>query len=229
MFSELAPVNGFYDGLLGLEVDMPAGRLILAPRIPPHWDHLAVEQMPVGSNRLSLEFERSLTEWNCCIQGSILEDLELMLRPELPAGSQVTSVEVDDCSWPFLVHTAAHSVIPELTIPRLRKGCRVRVRHHSGVAWMPIDPPLETGMISRNLRVIGTEWNGTAYRFSLEGRPGQSYPVRFYTDATHRAEHVTQGHLKEEYEDGFLLEFQAPDQAATNRAGFVQWQFDVQF
>jgi glycogen debranching enzyme len=62
--------------LLGLEPDMPAGRLYLDPALPPWCPHLTLEGLQVGSHRLRLRVERA-------------EDGSCSVEVDLPAGLEV--------------------------------------------------------------------------------------------------------------------------------------------
>ncbi len=95
MFSELAVVNGFFDGLLGLQVDVPARQVELAPRLPPTWNMLQVDRIPCGTGFLDLRIQRGRGEYTLDFKLDWPGGAQVRLAPELPAGSQLQSASLD--------------------------------------------------------------------------------------------------------------------------------------
>ena len=51
-------------GLLGLDWDVPRRTLTIVPNLPPQWDHARLHNVPFGSDRLDIEYQRSGTQMN---------------------------------------------------------------------------------------------------------------------------------------------------------------------
>jgi len=227
MFSELAVVNGFFEGLLGLQVDVPARRIALAPRLPPTWNTLKVERIPCGPGSLNLRIQRSRGDYQLAFDldwpGGALVDL----APELPAGSQLRSASLDGKKV-----ACEREELPAATRLRLNlQGCSgqhtLRLRLAGGVNWLPVDEPLIPGATSRNLRVIRARWDNASWRLWLEGLPGRDYPVDFFTDRSLASGTTDRRIVKRK--GGWRVVFTPPSSATTNAAGFAGWDAEVRF
>jgi len=64
--------------LLGLEPDMPAGRLYLDPALPPWCPRLTVEELQVGPHRLRLDVRRA-GDGSCSVDVDAPGDLEIVI------------------------------------------------------------------------------------------------------------------------------------------------------
>jgi hypothetical protein len=227
MFSELAVVNGFFDGLLGLQVDVPARQLELAPRLPPTWNMLQVDRIPCGPGSLNLRIQRSRGEYMLTIELDWPGGAQVRLAPELPAGSRLQSASLDGKTV-----ACDREELPAATRLRLDlKGFSgrhtLRLHHSGGVDWLPVDEPLTPGATSRNLRVVRARWEDPSWHLRLEGLPGRNYPVDFFTDRSVGA--ATADGQVEKRKIGWRVVFSAPPNAATNAAGFAGWDAEVRF
>jgi glycogen debranching enzyme len=63
--------------LLGLEPDMPAGRLYLDPALPPWCQHLTVEALQVGQHRIRLQVHRA-DDGSCTVEVDAPSGLEVI-------------------------------------------------------------------------------------------------------------------------------------------------------
>ena len=88
MFSEIAIQNGFYDGLLGLQIDAITKQIRLAPTLPPEWDELVVHRIPIGAGRLDLRLERQDGVYICRLKLSSADQYRLLFEPRLSRGQQ---------------------------------------------------------------------------------------------------------------------------------------------
>jgi len=226
MFSELAVVNGFYDGMLGLDVDIPGGEVRLAPSLPPAWSHLRVTRIPVGSHRLEVDFRWDLDrlQFSVDLTGP---GMDLRLAPRLPAGAVVRWVKVDGEQVSFRSETNAASTVVLLEIPGFQGRKEVEIRHSGGVESMPIDLVLEPGAPSRGLRVIRAGMEEGVWGMTVEGRPGVVYPVQVYTRRV--PQRALEGRITGETIGGFRVEMEAPAMSSTNAAGYARWLTTVQF
>jgi len=227
MFSELAVVNGFFDGLLGLQVDAPARQVELAPRLPPTWNMLQVDRIPCGTGFLDLRIQRGRGEYTLDFKLDWPGGAQLRLAPELPAGSQLQSASLDGRT----VSCDPEELQAATRVSLILQGCSgrhiLRFRHRGGVDWLPVDEPLTPGTTSRNLRVVRARWQESAWQLRLEGLPGRSYPVDFLTDRF-VASAIPDGRV-ERRNTAWRVVLSAPRDAPLNAAGFVRWDAEVRF
>jgi len=227
MFSELAVVNGFFDGLLGLRIDVPSRRIDLSPHLPPTWGTLRVDRIPCGPGSLSVRIERDRDNYKLAFDLNWPGGACVNLAPELPAGAQVRSVFLNG-----KIVACERDELPAATRLRLNiQECSgrhiLRLRHADGVDWLPVDEPLVRAATSRNLRVVRARWEEPCWRFRLEGLPGRQYPIDFFTDRPVVAS--TTGELLEQRKGRSRLVFRAPPTGTTNAAGFVGWDAEICF
>ncbi len=227
MFSELAVVNGFLEGLLGLQVDVPGREVQLAPRLPPTWNKLDVERLPCGASRLDLHIRRSRGEYRLGFKLDWAGGTEVLLAPELPAGAQLLSALLDGNPVAHEVEQLPAAVRVRLKLARCSGQHMLRLRYAGGVDWFPVDEPLGLGMTSRNLRVVRARWQDSFWRLSLEGLPGRDYPVDFFT--ARAVVSASAGQRIEKCKTGWRVTFKAPPNAPTNTAGFASWNAEVKF
>ncbi len=222
MFSEIAVVNGFYEGLLGLEVDVPERRIRLAPRLPAAWDRLAVERIPFGAESFDLEIERKLDQWSLRINGTWTQPVTLELRPELVMGARIQSVEDSLGSPYFQVRPMARQT--QVRLERLVQGeaYALEIQHTGGVGFEVVRPDLEPGAPSRQVRLLDYGNRGAGWEAELEGRPGATYRFRFHGRAPPVA--VEGGVIEVRDGTSFDLVSSAPSDRVAKEAGYVGYQ-----
>ncbi len=182
MFSELAVQSGFYDGLLGLELDVPGGRVKLAPRLPPIWDELEVNRIPFGPGSLNLSICKTQRYYELAVNLDFPREATMVLEPSLPAGSQVLGVTLDGKAHDFEARRTDRSVGVRVEIPKSQGNHVLRITHRAGVGFLPVDERIEPGGTSRNLRIIRATFIDSQWRLTLEGLPDRTYPIDFFTE-----------------------------------------------
>lgn len=103
-------------GLLGLDVDAPAGRLTVSPRLPSHLAKLQVDCIPLGESRLGLRYERhgrtELYE---------IEPLRAAVPPmvilEMRTSAPVAGVRIDGQDARLDVHREESGYVTPVQIP----------------------------------------------------------------------------------------------------------------
>src|SRR4029450_11042132 len=77
-------------GLLGVDVDVPKGRVTLAPHLPPGWDSVTVDTVPVGRGTISFTLRRMSGGMTAVVRrrGPDRSPLELVFSPALPLGAR---------------------------------------------------------------------------------------------------------------------------------------------
>ncbi|MBV6521744.1 MAG: hypothetical protein MNPFHGCM_01888 [Gemmatimonadaceae bacterium] len=162
-------------GLLGIDVDAPAGRLRIAPSLPPEWDSIRVERVRVGSDVVSLLMTRkagtiAVEAWR--EHGDAARPLAVEFAPSLPLGAHMVAASSGD---------ARREERPGAVVVRASGNLRERVRLFvtwSG-GWEVSVPPAapRIGDRSSALRVLSERMDGESYVVQLEGRAGHSYDI----------------------------------------------------
>lgn len=161
-------------GLLGLDVDAPARRVTFAPHLPPDWDSLRVENVPVGEDRLAIMVRREAGRITATVSragrrvatgGSI----EFVFSPALPLGARVTGDAATERT-PGDVHSSVRGQLAEAAV--------YEVTYAGGWSVIPATRAPRIGDRSSALRVLSERLESEVYVVFLEGLAGQSYELR---------------------------------------------------
>jgi len=159
-------------GLLGLDVDAPARRLTIAPHLPPDWDSVRVENVPVGGDRIDIAIRRGGGRISADLTrharaGTTPMPLDVVFSPALPLGA---TTDAPTEATPGDVHATVRGTLDTtLTLGIAFAG-----------GWT-IAPPLMRPAIgdrSKAPRIISERLAGGRYVVSLEGLAGRTYRFR---------------------------------------------------
>lgn len=161
-------------GLLGIDVDAPRRRVTIAPHLPPGWDSVAVDNVPVGAGRLSFVVRRSRGKVTLSLRrvgdGT---PLDVEFAPALPLGAQPSGAGVETQRTPGDVHGRVRASVIE--------SGELTVRYSGGWTIEPPDLPPAIGARSSAPRILSERLGdavGAPYVVSLEGLAGRSYTFR---------------------------------------------------
>ena len=154
-------------GLLGLDVDAPARRVTIAPHLPPGWDSVAVDNVPVGSGRLSFVVRRTSGRITASVQRlGDAAPLEVVFSPALPLGARVSGA----------VATATAGDVHATVRTMVNKTAELVVSYTGGWSIVPPAMPAKIGNRSEAPRVLSERLTADGhYAVSLEGIAGRSY------------------------------------------------------
>ncbi len=225
LFSELAVVNGLFDGLLGLQVDVPARRLTLEPHLPATWHRLHVARIPFGSEHADVTIWRTERVYAIDVALSSARPVTVVLRPQLPVGAVVSGVEVGGAAREYLSRSDTTGTFPYVELQHPGGTRSVRIAYWGGIDFAPIDEEIEPGGTSRNLRVIEAGLDGDEWTMTVEGLPGCAYAVEFFTALA--PSEMTGGTVAQTSRSGFMAALRAPAGAVPSVSRFVRWKASV--
>jgi glycogen debranching enzyme len=106
--------------LLGIDADIPAGRLSVVPQIPPAWPGLAARRLRMGQGSIAVATERDDHRYRTSVEAP--SGLRLTIGQTLPAGMDVAAVTLDGAPAEYeLVETIrGREVRVETTTERAR-------------------------------------------------------------------------------------------------------------
>ena len=223
MFSEVSVVSGFYEGLLGLEVDVPARRLSLAPSLPPAWDFLTVRDIPFGEERFDLQLLKQNDSLQIALEWRGAAPIHVDFNPELPGHSIIEKV-TDSVGTPYFTvmrTAAAKRVRFSRTLPA--GTYRAEIKQDLGLEFSVESPPLVMGQTSQRLRILDYCIRGNWWEATVEGRPDRRYRIGFNGPELELGRQVLGGTLMLEEGGQFALETRAPEDGSVNLAGYVRW------
>ena len=157
-------------GLLGIDVDVPAGRVRLAPHLPPDWKEVSVDHVPVGDGRLSLTIKRSPGAILASVrQTGLTSPLEIEFSPALPLGARVPDTAIRSDVTPGDVHATVRSKLSGAS-------AELRVAYAGGWSLVPPVMPAVIGRRSEAPRLLSERLGADGrYIVSLEGIAGRTY------------------------------------------------------
>jgi len=168
-------------GLLGIDVDAPAGRVTIAPHLPPGWDSVAVDNLPVGDARLALVVRRTATAITASIRRSAPgSPLEITFSPALPTGARASGSGVTTTTHAGDAHAVIRATLDDAL------ALRVGVSGGWGIA--PPELPAVIGARSEAPRIISEQLDANGrYVVTLEGIAGRTYTFRVRAPERSRA------------------------------------------
>ncbi len=173
-------------GLLGIDVDVPARRVTIAPHLPPGWDGVAFENVPVGNGTIAVAITRKAGEVRAVVrrEGGDTSPIEVVFSPALPLGARASGEGAETTVTLGDVHATARAAVVDgatLAIPFAR-------------GWA-IEPPAmrpAIGSRSRAPRILSERLLDGRYVVALEGLAGKRYPFQVHApDGEVRAVEVT--------------------------------------
>jgi len=158
-------------GLLGIDVDAPAHRVAIAPHLPPDWDSVRVENVPVGRDRLDFAIRRSTGRITADVTRHAMaagaSTLDVVFSPALPLGA-TTALRAEHTAGD--VHATVRGV--------LRDHLVLEVPYSGGWSIVPPVIPAQIGHRSEAPRVLSERLSGGRYVVALEGIAGRTYRFR---------------------------------------------------
>jgi glycogen debranching enzyme len=153
-------------GLLGLDVDAPAGRLTMAPHLPAEWDSVRVDDVAVGTARVSIAVRHSAGHISATFTRSGGAPLAVTFSPALPLGATTTLPHADT---PGDVHATASGTLGDRLV--------LDVPYRGGWSLIPMNPAPRIGDRSSALRVLSERMVDGRYVATLEGLAGRTYAL----------------------------------------------------
>jgi glycogen debranching enzyme len=170
-WSETSTLSATISGMIGFNPDLPAGRLVLEPRFPVHWDAVRVSGLRVGRARLEMSFEREgrRTTYQFDLVGG--SGVDVIFTPQLFHGAEITRIGIEGAER-NAAHGRARGISGDSIYFRLRERALVVIESAGGIEMVPSVPAPKPGRESAGFRIINSGMAGGEFRVTLEGRAG---------------------------------------------------------
>ena len=174
-FSTTGYMLPFVKGLVGLNVDALTNTITFNPHIPANWDSIVLNQVRVGRHICGIILRQSEDGISVQFESSdSLAQCKLLFIPEIPLGTKVKDVEIDDHPINRGQTDDAHVTL------EVSSGHRLTVNWKRSVVVLP--PLLQTSLGSTNhsLKVISQSLlagEPSKLRLVVEGKSGESYSL----------------------------------------------------
>ena len=162
-------------GLLGVDVDVPASRVRIAPHLPPDWNEVTVERIPVGAGSISVTIAREALGMRAKIRrDGLTPPIVIEFSPALPLGAALL-----DRQQPVSVTAGDVHASIQMTMTLSVTTAEMAVGYQGGWSIIPPAMPPVVGRRSEAPRVL-RERLGPAgeYTVGLEGIGGRTYAFR---------------------------------------------------
>ncbi len=182
LFSSSTFAAAAWRGMLGLEISVPDGSLVLRPHLPPGNCQFLLRDVPWGEERFAVAYAKGSRRRRISLSGVPEGVKRVVFEPAIPLGAEVEAVRLNDRD--VAVRATAHV-----------RDQHVRVETSSARAGMltldlqwrgGIEPelariPPRVGDRSRNLRLVNYRLRGEVLWLLLEGPAGAERELYLHT------------------------------------------------
>ena len=158
-------------GLLGIDIDAPRRRMTVAPHLPPEWDSVAVDNVPMAGEHLSFVVRRTAGAMTLTIRrhGGSGAPIDVEFSPALPLGAAIGGGAAITRT-PGDAHASVRASVAD--------SAQLRVVYEGGWSIQPPASDAAVGARSQSPRVLSERLASSAaatFDVALEGRAGDSY------------------------------------------------------
>jgi hypothetical protein len=156
---------GFIDatvhGLLGLEADSVAGRLIFAPRLPPEWNDLSLQNIKLCGSSISLTLHRTAGEVTLELNNPG-DPIQLEFAPDLPLGSKLLSASFNNHPAAAKIESHPQQSIAKVMLTVPHGSSRLRLELSGGISVVVPAPHPQLGGVSTGLYIVNAILDGNS-------------------------------------------------------------------
>lgn len=185
-WSETMVLLPIIEGMLGLRPDAPNGRLSISPRFPVHWPEAEVKNIRMGDAVLDLlwEKEEGLTTIQLQRTDANGAEVELLLRPALPLGSQVLGLSLNGQEHDFDLSEGPESMELNIAPFSLNPGeeVNITITHSGGIGIAPMTIFPREGAVSEGARILSQEMTETGWQVRFDGLHGKRYEAKVWSE-----------------------------------------------
>jgi glycogen debranching enzyme len=184
IWSSAMIVSPLLRGMLGLAMDVPGHKVILAPHVPASWHAFAIRNVTVGNSRLSFEYQKTADSLTLTVDRQGSDAVELEFAPAFSPRARLLDTSVNGTGSPISLsgESSANDQHPRqrVSLPPGKSTITIRFRNDFGMDYPYAAPQL--GATSRALKFVSETWNATHDRLDLEvaGAGGMSYDIPLY-------------------------------------------------
>ena len=169
--------NAVLKGMLGVQSDAPNRAIAVEPHLPAEWNTIAVNDLPVGRDRLHLSMRRAPGRISITLRrNNAGAPLFVRLSLALPLGAQVQRIRIDDADAPVQVEQSRHDVHAVVEVP-LGAAAEIEIDYEGGLS--PIAPAerMEPGDRSTGVRILDFTTEARDYVLVAEAAAGSTQTI----------------------------------------------------
>ncbi len=177
IWSAAMVVSPLLRGLLGLESDAAARKMVFAPHLPAGWRTAGVDSIPFLGGRVSFAIRRDAGALQLVVRLSGATGFILEFAPAYPPCAQVDGALLDGRPLAWKTDDQRLDWHPRFEIPVKPGKTTLDIRHRGLFGYTLPDSPPRLAAPSRNLKVVSEEWteHGRKLLLTVAGRAGRQY------------------------------------------------------
>jgi glycogen debranching enzyme len=211
-------------GLFGLEVDAARHTLILAPHLDPHWDHVAIAQIPVGPAQVAVDLDQHLGEIDATFTAQS-GPVHVVFAPEIPLGATRARAFVDGRSVTAALEVHAEDEHARIAFDLPAGSAHVHIRSSGGMrVHVPVVTPAR-GDASRGLRLTAFHLDGNTLTVDAEVASADQSSIEIETPWTVSAVHG--GSAARLSQDWYRVTFDLPSSPASSSSAPVYAHYSM--
>ena len=185
IWSAAMVVSPILRGMLGLQADAQAKRLIFAPHVPADWTAFSVGKVRVAGAVVDLRYLKNLDGITLQARQSGAGDCSVEFSPAVSLRAQVARVEWNGRPLPFHVEKNLNDQHVTVLFP-VGSGLNtlhIQLKNEFGLVYTNQLPAL--GVASHGLRILGESWNNARSQLTVEvqGVSGERYELGVWNPA----------------------------------------------
>lgn len=177
IWSAAMVVSPLLRGLLGLNTDAAARKIVFAPHLPADWQTAGVRGIPLPGARVNLDIRRDASMLQLTIANSGSEVVHVVFAPAYPLCARLDSATLNGQPIAWKADSEYLDWHPAFEIAAQPGKSTLAMRHHGLFGYaLPFSPP-QLGERSTNLKIVSESWTDNARKLVLtvSGRPSREY------------------------------------------------------
>ena len=179
IWSAAMVVSPILRGMFGLQTDVHAGQITLAPHVPADWTAFAIRGARVGGVAVDFQYHKTADSITLEMKRTGEGDCWIEFSPAFSLRAQVLSVQMNGRSVPFKMQPNANDQHLAVRFPVNERGASLTIRFKNDFGLTLSNELPDLGSASRGLRVVSESWNASRNQLTLDvsGRAGSRYEL----------------------------------------------------
>ncbi|MGA2741729.1 MAG: hypothetical protein ABSG65_30365 [Bryobacteraceae bacterium] len=179
IWSAAMVVSPLLRGLLGLETDAAARKIVFAPHLPADWQTAGVHGIPLPGARVNLDIRRDANTLALAIANQGSEPVRIEFAPAYPPCAHLDSATLNGQPIAWKTDEEYLDWHPRFEIAAPPGKSTLTIRHHGMFGYaLPFSPP-QLAERSTSLKIVSEHWtdNGRQLELTVSGRPSRDYKL----------------------------------------------------
>jgi len=163
-------------GLIGLESNALENKITFAPKLPPNWKYLKLKNVKTGSSILSIDLNIEKLKMNLLVTKTSGKKIQLEFKPELPVGTEITSVKTNGKNLKHNVLSTGQSQQLNVLLD-IEDKCNLEVEYNPVVSIYMLDEKKPVGSVNDGLKIISQEIKNNKLIVHCEIKQNKKYEL----------------------------------------------------